>query len=121
MSDESDSIDLESLARAAASGDKSAARALLESLQDGVYELALRMLGHPADAEDAAQEILIIVLTHLGAFRGESALRTWVWRIAAHHLGRVRRGRRETITLEVLEDRLHTGLGKSRPRWRAGW
>ena len=110
MSDDSGSVDLAQLARAAAAGDKRAARALLEQLQDGVYELALRMLGHPADAEDAVQEILIIVLTHLGSFRGESGLRTWVWRIAANHLGRIRRGRRETITLEILDERLHTGL-----------
>jgi RNA polymerase sigma factor (sigma-70 family) len=68
------------------------------------------MLGHPADAEDAAQEILIVVLTHLGSFRGESAFRTWVWRIATNHLGRVRRGRRETVTFELLDERLHSGL-----------
>ena len=117
MSDDSGSGDMRALARAAAAGDKGAAHKLLEELQDGVYELALRMLGHPADAEDAAQEILVIVLTHLGSFRGESSLRTWVWRIAARHLGRVRRGRRETITLDVLEDRLRTGLAdRATPR-----
>ena len=69
--------------RAASGGDKEAARAVLEAIRDDVYELALRMLGHPADAEDAAQEILVIVLTHLKSFRGESAFRTWVWRVAA--------------------------------------
>jgi RNA polymerase sigma factor (sigma-70 family) len=70
------------------------------------------MLGHPADAEDAAQEILVIVLTHLGSFRGESAFRTWVWRIAANHLKRARRGRREVITFETLDERLKTGLSE---------
>lgn len=68
------------------------------------------MLGHPADAEDAAQEIFVIVLTHLSSFRGESAFRTWVWRIAANHLKRVRRGRREVVTFEVLDERLRSGL-----------
>jgi RNA polymerase sigma factor (sigma-70 family) len=97
-------------ARAAAKGDKVAAHTVLEAVQDDVYGLALRMLGHPADAEDAAQEILVIVLTHLGSFRGESAFRTWVWRIAANHLARVRRGRRETIAFETLDERLRTGL-----------
>jgi RNA polymerase sigma factor (sigma-70 family) len=96
--------------RAAAAGDKAAARDVLDSVSDDVYELALRMLGHPADAEDAAQEILVIVLTHLSSFRGESAFRTWVWRIAANHLSRTRRGRRETITFETLDERLRTGL-----------
>src|SRR5258708_24462471 len=68
------------------------------------------MRGHPADAEDAAQEILIIVLTHLGSFRGESALTTWVWRVAANHLARVRRGRREVVSFELLDERLRSGL-----------
>ena len=54
--------------------------------QDRVYRLALRMLGHPQDAEDAAQEILVIVQPRLGSFRGESAFSTWVWRIAARPL-----------------------------------
>src|SRR5438128_4819869 len=51
-------IDLAERARAAAKGDKLAAHAILEAVQDDVYGLALRMLGRPADAEDAAQEIL---------------------------------------------------------------
>src|SRR5882672_9229555 len=96
-------------ARAAAKGDRAAAHQVLQAVQDGVYRLALRMLGHPEDAEDAAQEILVIVLTHLGSFRGESALSTWVWRIAARRLNEVRRGRREVDSFEALEERL-TGL-----------
>jgi RNA polymerase sigma factor (sigma-70 family) len=110
MNDETQSADLAEQVRAAAAGDQAAARAVLDAIQDGVYHLALRMLGHPADAEDAAQEILVIVLTHLGSFRGESAFQTWVWRIAANHLARVRRGRREVLTFEVLGDRLRSGL-----------
>jgi|SRR5882724_2881660 len=110
MSADTDTVDLAELAREAAGGDKAAAQTILDTIQDGVYELALRMLGHPADAEDATQEILIIVLTHLGTFRAESTFKTWVWRIAVNQLARVRRGRRETITFEVLDDRLRTGL-----------
>jgi RNA polymerase sigma factor (sigma-70 family) len=103
-------MDLTDRARAAAQGDKEAVRDVLAAVEDDVYGLSLRMLGHPADAEDAAQEILIIVLTHLASFRGESSLRTWVWRISANHLTRVRQGRRETMSLETLGDRLRTGL-----------
>jgi DNA-directed RNA polymerase specialized sigma24 family protein len=51
-------IDLAERARAAATGDKVAAHAILEAVQDDIYGLALRMLGQPADAEDAAQEIV---------------------------------------------------------------
>jgi RNA polymerase sigma factor (sigma-70 family) len=56
------------------------------------------MLGSVADAEDAAQEILLRVITQLSTFRGESAFRTWVYRVAVRHLlaFRSRRaGRRE--------------------------
>jgi Sigma-70 region 2 len=58
--------------RLAAAGSTDAVRRLLEGLRDDIYLLALRMLGHPADAEDAAQEILVVVLTNLGSFRAES-------------------------------------------------
>src|SRR5207245_46709 len=98
------------LVREAAAGNRAAAQAVLEAIEDNVYRLALRMLGHPADAEDAAQEILVVVLTHLGSFRGESAFSTWVFRIAANHLARVRRGRRETINFDTLDERLRTGF-----------
>src|ERR1043165_4448351 len=112
MSDSQVDDELVARVRAAAAGDAEAGRGVVEAVQDRVYRLALRMLGHPADAEDAAQEILVIVGTHLGAFRGESAFMTWVWRIAANHLGRVRRGRREVLAFEVLGERLRTGLGE---------
>ncbi len=102
---------LRTWATQAQEGDRAAARLLLEAIRDPVYRLALRMLGHPADAEDAAQEILVIILTHLGSFRGESALRTWVFRIAANHLLRVRRGRREALSFELLGERLDASLG----------
>jgi RNA polymerase sigma factor (sigma-70 family) len=105
---------LVAFARAAATGDRSAAHHVLQAVQDGVYRLALRMLGHPQDAEDATQEVLVIVLTHLGSFRGESTLSTWVWRIAARHLSGVKRGRREADSFEALEERL-TGLRGEAP------
>src|SRR5882724_8274534 len=107
---EQDDRQLKALAAAAAHGDRAAAQALLENLQDPVYRLALRMLGHPADAEDATQEILVVVLTHLGSFRGESALFTWVFRIAASHLLRAKRGRRETLDFDTLAERLDAGM-----------
>ena len=100
--------------RAAAAGDRAAAQRVLHAVQDRVYRLALRMLGHPQDAEDAAQEILVIVLTHLGSFRGDSAFMTWVWTIAARHLAEVKRGRREVESFEALGERL-VGLNEQEP------
>jgi RNA polymerase sigma factor (sigma-70 family) len=70
----------------AVSGDKKALDELLTGVQDMVFNLSLRMLGTIADAEDATQEILIKVMTHLSSFRQESIFTTWVYRIAINHL-----------------------------------
>ena len=46
-----------------------------------VYNLALRLVGNPTDAEDLAQDALIRALKALPSFRGESSQATWVYRI----------------------------------------
>ena len=61
----------------AVSGDRKALEELLTGIQDPVFHLSLRMLGSIPDAEDATQEILLKVMTHLSSFRGESAFTTW--------------------------------------------
>lgn len=76
-------------------GDKFALEEFVRLIQDQIYGLSLRMLYHPADAEDACQEILIKVIVHLDSFRGESKLSTWVYRIAANHLLSARKTRAE--------------------------
>lgn len=74
------------LAKNAAAGDKAALETLVAEVQDLVFNVSLRMLGTFADAEDAAQDILLKVITHLSQFRGESAFTTWVFSIAVNHL-----------------------------------
>ena len=74
------------LIRQAAAGDKSALETVLLSVQDLVFNLSLRMLGTFPDAEDASQEILLKIITHLSSFKGESSFSTWVFRIALNHL-----------------------------------
>ncbi len=59
------------------------------------------MLWDARDAEDATQEILLKLATRLGTFRGESALRTWAWRIAANHLLSRRRARVEEVVHDL--------------------
>lgn len=70
----------------AVNGDKQALQTILVSVQDMVYNLSLRMLGSPHDAEDAEQEIMIKIITQLSAFRKESQFSTWVYRISINYL-----------------------------------
>ena len=78
--------EMQALVGQATAGDKKALETLVAGVQDMVFNLSLRMLGTFADAEDAAQDILLKMITHLSSFRGDSAFTTWVFRIAVNHL-----------------------------------
>lgn len=78
--------ELLALVEKAAAGDRTSLETVILSVQDLVFNLSLRMLGTFPDAEDAAQDILLKIITHLSSFKGESAFSTWVFRIAANHL-----------------------------------
>jgi RNA polymerase sigma-70 factor, ECF subfamily len=49
-----------------------------------VYNLARRMLGNDADAEDVTQDVLVQVVRKLDTFRGESAFPTWLHRVTVN-------------------------------------
>lgn len=70
----------------AIAGDKTAIESIILEIQDLVFNLSLRMLGMIADAEDATQDILLKVITHLSTFKKESSFSTWVFSIASNHL-----------------------------------
>ncbi len=95
---------LDDLVERALGGSRDALEALVRAVQDDVYGLSLRMLWHPQDAADATQEILIKIITHLGSFRGESAFRTWCYRVASNHLLTIRasRAERRRVSFEAL-------------------
>ncbi|MDE7353525.1 MAG: RNA polymerase sigma factor [Acetatifactor sp.] len=78
--------ELPALIEKATAGDKESLETVILSVQDLVFNLSLRMLGTFPDAEDAAQDILLKILTHLSSFKGESSFSTWVFRIAINHL-----------------------------------
>jgi len=80
-------------------GDREAVERLVRRHQRWIYNVALRMLGHAQDAEDATQEILLKAVTRLSTFEARSRFRTWLYRIAVNHLLNVRRGRREPAGL----------------------
>jgi RNA polymerase sigma factor (sigma-70 family) len=101
---------LEQHAQAAADGNRESLEALVLAMQDDIYNLCMRMLGDPSDAQDATQEVLIKVITHVGSFRGESSFRTWVWRIATHHVLRMKRTQFEsTMDFNILEEMIDAG------------
>src|ERR1700746_3532136 len=79
----------------ARSGDRTALEDLLQHHQGWFYNIAIRMLYHPQDAEDATQEILIKILTRLSSFEGRSSFRTWLYRIVVNHVLNMKRGRVE--------------------------
>jgi RNA polymerase sigma factor (sigma-70 family) len=103
---------VEELVASARGGDVAALDELVRAVQDDVYALAIRMLWHPHDAEDATQEILVRIVTRLSTFRGESSFRTWVLRVAANHLLTTRRRRAELpqLTFDAFADDLADGL-----------
>jgi RNA polymerase sigma-70 factor (ECF subfamily) len=51
-----------------------------------LFGLAMRMLDNPADAEDQLQEIFLSAHRKLESFRGESALGTWLYRLAMNQI-----------------------------------
>ncbi len=109
--------DIEILVSLAKEGDKKALEELVLQIQDKIYGLALRMLYNPSDAEDASQEILLRIITHLGTFRGESSFSTWMYRVAANHLLTMRKRRAElrAVSFEEYEESLDL---RSAVNWR---
>ena len=94
--------------RRAQAGDRESLEWLARRHSPWIYNIALRMLCHPDDAQDAAQEILIKAITRLSTFEGRSSFRTWLYRIAFNHLLTMKRLRHERWTFEaygrVLEE-----------------
>jgi RNA polymerase sigma-70 factor (ECF subfamily) len=70
-----------------------------------IFHVAYRMLGDSGDASDVVQEIFLKVFRNINGFKGESALKTWIFRIAfSEILNRLRwwkrRHRQSTVSLD---------------------
>jgi RNA polymerase sigma factor (sigma-70 family) len=112
-----DDGELRRIAFAAGEGDPTALTLVIDAVRDRVYRLALRMLWHPEDAEDATQEALIRIMTRIGSYRGEAAFGTWAHRVAANHIVNWRQSRveRENLTFRRFGEQLHEGLSEPEP------
>jgi RNA polymerase sigma-70 factor (ECF subfamily) len=86
-------------------GDAVAARKLVQSHHSDVFRLALSILDDPAEAEDVTQDVFIAALDALDSFRGDSALKTWLFSITVNVCRRRWRQRktRENL-LQVLKN-----------------
>lgn len=106
--------DLDVLARRAADGDGEAMTEVLRQLQGPMYRLALRFLGHPHDAEDATQEVLVRIVTHLSTFEGRSKFSTWAYTVAVRALLRTRKRAVESSVrgAEAFARFLDAGMGE---------
>lgn len=103
-------LNLDDLARGAAAGDFDSADELLRAIVDDVHRLALRMLWHPIDAEDATEEILVDLVSHLPQVAGD--VRTESLRIAAKFLLRTYESpmERQEWTFEEMGEHLDRAL-----------
>jgi RNA polymerase sigma-70 factor, ECF subfamily len=72
------------LVKRAQQGDADAFATLFRSHKTRIYSLCLRMTNNTAEAEDLTQEAFLQVFRKLATFRGDSALSTWLYRIAVN-------------------------------------
>jgi len=85
-------------------GEQAAFAELVEAYQRPVYNLCYRMLGDPAEAEDAAQESFLKAYRGMRRYDPQRSFSTWLLSIASHHcIDQLRRRRMPVDSLEELE------------------
>ena len=85
-------------------GERKAFAEFLDAYGTRVHRLVRRYVLNPTDAEDVMQEIFCDLYRSIGQFRGDSALGTWVYRIAVNHcLRHCQRSRADSVPLDEQE------------------
>ena len=96
------------LAEALREGSEWAYEELLTRFQQPVYALALRLMGDQSDASDIVQEVFLKVFRNITSFRGQSTLKTWIYRITVNEAHNARRWfyrhRRREVELDTNPD-----------------
>ncbi|MBS1511874.1 MAG: sigma-70 family RNA polymerase sigma factor [Bacteroidetes bacterium] len=89
-------------------GDKKSLEQLIHAVQELIFNLSLRFLWNRMDAEDATQEILVKIITHLSKFKGQSKFETWAYRVATNYLINIKKTKVETVltSFDVYADDL---------------
>ena len=101
-------------------GDEASCTQLVTDHQRMVYQLGLNLLGEPQEALDLCQEVFLRVFRMLHQFRGQSSLRTWIYRIALNQASnRLRWWRRRHRAQQVsLDDVVSRACPEARPSTR---
>jgi RNA polymerase sigma-70 factor, ECF subfamily len=98
----------ECLVRELRAGVDSAYETLLDKFQQPVYNLVYRLLDDPSETSDVVQEVFFKVFRNIDSFRGNSSLKTWIYRIAYNEAWNHRRWftrhRRQEVGLEREDD-----------------
>jgi RNA polymerase sigma-70 factor (ECF subfamily) len=100
-------------------GDPAAFAQLVEANQRNVYNLALRMVNDPQEAEDVLQETFLSAYTALPGFEGRSSLSTWLYRIASN--ASLMRLRKKQPEMASIDEPLELEEGDSFPRQFVDW
>lgn len=81
----------DALVSALGRGAEDAYEILIQRYQQPVYSLVCRLVNDPSDAPDIVQEVFLKVFRSVGSFRGNSSLKTWIYRIAVNEAHNHRR------------------------------
>jgi RNA polymerase sigma-70 factor, ECF subfamily len=85
-------------------GDTRAFEELVRRYQNQVFRFALYALPSRQDAEDVAQETFIAAYRHIGRFRGDASLNTWLMSIARSKVAGWYRGRKVDVDISAISE-----------------
>jgi RNA polymerase sigma-70 factor (ECF subfamily) len=112
-------VDEKRLIRGLKQKNEKAFSALVLRHQGQIFNVCFRMLGNAAEAEDIAQDVFVKAFTAIGSFRGDSAIGTWLYRIAVNlcknrlkYLGR--RQYNQTADIAGVPERAFSESGTAR-------
>ena len=95
-------------------GDEAAYETLIERFEHPIYNLVSRLTNDPGDAPDVVQEVFLKVFRNVQSFRGQSSLKTWIYRIAVNESRNHRRWfgrhRGQEVALEPAGGEAHNFL-----------